>query len=153
MTFEPQPGRKRRRTYALMLMTALLMVHQLGFFITIGRQHVSDTMEGWQVVSMGGALVWMFLFMWAVAALWRQRHTENRIHQWVLMLIIVFAIYNGLRLTLFAQAAYDRQRLPFIWVVTISIVLLLILIRQTWTESMETKEKNDDSKSKDRGTA
>ena len=132
------------RVYGLIFVLLLLTVYHIGLIVATLQQVTQASPQGWQIVTIGASLLWSGVFMWAAVGLWQQK----RIHRRALMLMIGFVIYNGVRLTIFTQAEYERQRLPFVWVMTILMVVVLLLIRQTWTEHMETKEKDYDSKSK-----
>ncbi len=68
-------------------------------------------------VSLPGALgfvaagIWALLFALLTVNLWRLR--LNAVHH-TAVAVIAFVLYSAARLTLYARADYDRQRLPFV---------------------------------------
>jgi hypothetical protein len=68
-------------------------------------------------------LFWVVAAVWVGRTLW-QRQPRARVYTAGLM--IGFALYSLLRLIVFTQADYDRQRLPFLSIIT-SLILLILL--------------------------
>ncbi|MFN8373104.1 MAG: hypothetical protein U0694_09545 [Anaerolineae bacterium] len=82
--------------------------------------------------------LWALLFGSATFALLRQK---SRAVFRALMLISVFIIYSAVRLLLFAQADYDRQRLPFLFIIVILLLIfpVIYLIRRSYGDSYGNK--------------
>lgn len=60
-------------------------------------------------------VVWAVLFLTAAYRLFSH---ARRARQFFYVLLIAFVVYSLLRLILFAEADYDRQRLPFLILLT-----------------------------------
>jgi hypothetical protein len=60
-------------------------------------------------LALAGAGAWALIFALLTVTLWRLRPRAVRQTAWAL---IAFAAYSAARLAVYAQADYDRQRLP-----------------------------------------
>lgn len=59
----------------------------------------------------------------------------------VMALISAVTVYTTVRLTIFARADYDRQRLPFLWSVAAAFTLVtIVLFVQKQRKRLRTKE-------------
>lgn len=68
--------------------------------------------------------IWTLLFSYAAFAL--IRHQSRAVYR-AIMLMSVFIIYSVARLALFVRADYDRQRLPFLLIVVILILIFPVI--------------------------
>ncbi|NWG17961.1 MAG: hypothetical protein HXY41_15155 [Chloroflexi bacterium] len=90
-------------------------------------------------LAFAGGAVWALVWVLVALALWRRQARACRYAAWA---GVGFAFYSLGRLAVFAQADYDRQRLPFLTIAifAFSTVLLISIIRSSKvhaTESME----------------
>lgn len=130
------------RPYGLISVMVLLMIYNIGAVVSAWqlRDIVSSNAVWLHIV---GSVFWIGVFIWVTSSLWRGERSKHR----ALMLIIAFALYNIVRLGVFTQAEYDRQRLPFVLVMTILIVIGLLMLRLILAEDKVTKDRDYDSKS------
>lgn len=81
-----------------------------------------------------GYLLWGLVFGGLALAMIRQRGPAHRRESRALAAIGGYVLFNGLRLLLFAQADYDRGRLPFLalllGVITVGIGVRWLLVRR-----------------------
>jgi uncharacterized membrane protein YhaH (DUF805 family) len=73
---------------------------------------------------------WGLLFALATVALILYKPYAARFALW---LTLSFLVYSVIRLTLFAQSDYDRQRLPFL-IVTLFVIIILAWLKTRHTE-------------------
>lgn len=88
------------------------------------------------------ALIWVLLFAVAIVMILRQQRDASQFSSW---LIIGFMIYSLLRLIIFAQADYDRQRLPMLAAMTMILLAIPIitLLQPTLHRGRRREEDND----------
>jgi uncharacterized membrane protein YhaH (DUF805 family) len=116
-----------RRSRWLLLCMCVLAAVQIGAAFNV-LQLPAETAASLSLpvnIQAGLGVLWAGAFLWTAAGLWqRQPEARNRA-RWLLG---VFMLYSVVRLTLFARADYDQQRLPFL-VVAALILLVLLLFR------------------------
>jgi cytochrome bd-type quinol oxidase subunit 2 len=80
------------------------------------------------------SIVWLLLFVDVTFALMRKNPPPVNRAVW---LICVFIIYSVARLVLFVRADYDRQRLPFVLIVVILMLIFpaVYLMRRKYGEN------------------
>lgn len=78
-------------------------------------------------LDIAGGVLWAGAFALAAAQLWRGRWRASA----GLLVCAGFAAYSALRLALFVRADYDLGRLPFLWLLvgTFMIVTLIYALR------------------------
>jgi hypothetical protein len=112
----------------LILITSLLALSQLYAVLYILRlpAEIAQNLNLPLIIQISVSALWALIFVWADISLIRQRpRAVNRI----LYLIAVFVVYSLLRLLLFAQSDYDRQRFPFLLALVIFCTICFIVIR------------------------
>lgn len=118
-------GDKKRRGLAALM--TLLVITQAGFVVRLLRlpDGVGGDLALSPIAQMIGAGFWALIFAWAAYSLLSgQRRGVNR----ALWLVIGFILYSVLRLLLFAQADYDRQRFPFLIVVSAAGLVFIVSV-------------------------
>ena len=130
MTDSP-PHTPPRRSRLLILLLALLVLHQFGAVIH-AINIPPDAAENLSLPPPIQAIVgsfWALIFAWAIIALYRRKSgSVNR----ALWLIGGFIGYSLIRLLVFTQADYDRQRLPFLLALLVICTFLLASARLIW---------------------
>jgi len=112
-------GNENRNSRWLTLLIAFMTLVQAGGLIrTMQRSEALSTqLTLSRPLEIAAGLVWLTVFGWLLWALIRNRpHAQFR----AVIGVIGFIAYSVLRLFIFAQADYDRQRIPF-------LVLLLVI--------------------------
>jgi uncharacterized membrane protein len=111
-----------RRPRWLLFLLFLLVAYHIGAAIR-ALQLPTDTAERLSLspsLLLMTGVTWALLFGWVTIGLVRKKRGSVKRS---LMLIAVFIIYRALRLVVFTQSVYDRQRLPF----SLMIFLLLLI--------------------------
>ncbi len=107
----------------------------------------------WLVV--GGYLLWAIMLGWAA---WNLILGKPQAVNRSIWLLSVFIIYSVLRLLVFSQADYDRQRYPLLVALIPFVSILVLCFRIVWSRSCrvgreQIMEKNSDgSRPQDSGT-
>ena len=113
----PAPTRHPR----LAALAGLLALFQLGAAlrgITADPAVPTSLLPG---LEFTGGIIWGALFAWASLALAQRRRRAVLVFAW---LVIGFSLYSLGRVAAFAQADYDRQRLPFLIGITAAVIIL-----------------------------
>jgi hypothetical protein len=125
MIFQPQRFTSSHQPVWLIIVMLLLTLHQLGAILH-ALQIPPDTAQflslppGAQVIAAG---FWALIFgHTAISLLQCRKNTVKR----AFLQIVVFIGYSVLRLFIFAQTDYDRQRLPFLLAPTLLFAVLLL---------------------------
>lgn len=86
-------------------------------------------------LEFAAGVIWGIIF----AALgWQSAH-----RRWLrinVLALVAFIVYSVVRLTIFSRADYDRNRLPFLWVV-MSIILIAAVVYELRLRRMQSTEK------------
>jgi len=106
--------------------TAFLGLYQIIFSLRVLQQHgtLDITSRVPPAIEAGISLIWGVVFVILVLGLLQRRLWAGR---WVSWLIVGFISYKAIYIVLFAQADYDRGRVPFLLVVT-SLILIIPLV-------------------------
>ncbi len=122
------PGSRPRRWVLLLL--ALLVFAQINGVIRVMQW--PDAPGMWSpAIQVSAHVIWGIVAFWGLLRLLRRRlrALENG-----LLILLSFVVYIALRITLFAQADYDRERLPFLLVgmgvVSIGIIVVIVQTRR-----------------------
>lgn len=123
-------GDKKRR--GLIALMTLLAIIQAGSVVRLLRlpDGVANNMALSPTIQTIGSFFWALIFTWAAYSLLSGSHREVKRALW---LLIGFILYSVLRLLLFAQADYDRQRFPFLIVMSAAGLIIIVsvsLVRQ-----------------------
>jgi hypothetical protein len=78
------------------------------------------------VVQVGISLIWLVIILWTVQAVFRKQSYDAGITT-----IIAYLVFRLLQVVFFAEADYDRNRIPFLLLVMVSL-LLIPLLRWLW---------------------
>jgi len=108
--------------WLLTLLTGLLAVIAVGMavrVVTLPPELAAQVSLSLPLEFVAG-IVWAGAFVWAT---WRLIRGKRGSVNLALGLALTFATYSVLRLFIFAQADYDRGRMPFLWV-TLGLILL-----------------------------
>lgn len=112
-----------RRPRRLILITACLTLFQLGAVLRALQVPANLTAQislplPLEIVASG---FWALVFALLTLNLIRLKAYAQRSTPWA---IIGFIAYSAIRLLIFAQADYDRQRLPFLFISSAIILLI-----------------------------
>jgi len=124
------------RPGCLIFITAILGVYQIIFAFRV-LQQADILSESSLPVAMQVtvATVWAVGFLLATVGLVRHNRLALRYSGW---LIVTFILYNLLRVVAFAQADYDRQRLPFLMILTLIILIVpLVILLQRGSDDIQ----------------
>lgn len=110
---------------------------RLGLFIIVLSLHQFISIMNWlrspilaesirlsPVFEIITGAIWVIVFTTLAISLWRSFATTRQ----VIVLLTIFSLFQILRLAAFAQADYDRQRLPFLVLLWFAWVIILFLI-------------------------
>jgi hypothetical protein len=129
----PQHPTRPNRRLALLLVA--LALHQLLHVVSsLTSPEGTESITLSPVFEVITGAIWAMVFIWLALQGWRSSATTRQ----VLVLLTVFSLFQILRLAAFAQADYDRQRLPFLvilwlgWVVFWCAVEFNSAIRTGW---------------------
>ncbi len=114
-----------RRPRRLIFLTACLMLFQFGAAIR-ALQVPADLAEKISLplpLEFIASGFWALLFALCTLKLIRLEADARR---YIILAIIGFIIYSTARLLLFAQADYDQQRLPFLFITNAIILLMTV---------------------------
>jgi len=117
----------RKASGCLVSFIAILGLYQIFFAIRVFNDSglYGNSLSLSPMLQIGLASVWTILFLTALLGLVRSQDHAVGYSAW---LILSFIVYGLLRTSLFAQADYDRQRIPFLVMGTV-----LILIVPVWS--------------------
>jgi hypothetical protein len=126
----------------LIFLTLLLALFQITNALTVLQLPETITnrlsLPVWFNVGLSGA--WALAFGFSAVHLCRRGINAVRYANW---LIVAFIGYSWLRLVIFAQADYDRGRLPFLSVlVLLGLVLLVWRITRTGQQHHSSGERH-----------
>lgn len=114
----PTPTPRRLRPAALAALLALLQFGAALRGIAADPAVPTSLLPG---LEFAAGTIWGALFGLASLELVRRRRRAVRVFAW---LVIGFSLYSLGRLVVFAQADYDRQRLPFLVAITAVFIIL-----------------------------
>jgi uncharacterized membrane protein YhaH (DUF805 family) len=116
-----------RRSRWLLLCMCVLAAVQIGAALNV-LQLPAETAASLSLpinIQAGLSVLWAGAFLWAAAGLWQRGPEARNRARWLLG---VFMLYSVVRLALFARTDYDQQRLQFLAVAAL-ILLVLLLFR------------------------
>jgi FtsH-binding integral membrane protein len=102
-----------KRIYVMTGLMFLLALVQVGAAVRVLQlpPDVVDSLNLPASIQFAAGVIWALVFAAGAVSLWRRGQTALKRALW---LLVVFMIYSAVRLAIFAQADYDRQRLPFV---------------------------------------
>ena len=117
----------RNSRWLILLITFFTLMQAGGLIRTIQRSEVLSTqLTLSRPLEIVAGVVWLSVFGWLLWALIRNRpHAQFR----AIVVTFGFIAYSVLRLVIFAQADYDRQRIPFLVLLLVIMTLLASGIR------------------------
>ncbi len=123
----------RPHTRRWLLITAALAIFQFGAaYRALALPADVSLLPPLELIA---ALVWGIGF---TALIWQTAHGRWwRINR---LALAAFIVYSVVRLTIFSRADYDRNRLPFLWVV-MGIVLIAAVVYWMRLRRMQSTEK------------
>ena len=114
-------------TRILICILVILCVVQVGAVIRVISlpAQIAALVHFFPVFEVVAGLIWAGAFAWMA---WRLIRASRCARVRAAMLITGFALYSVVRLVVFAQADYDRARLPFLGILVILLIFLVICI-------------------------
>src|SRR5215813_11069325 len=115
-----------RRSRVLLVLTAALALFQAGAFLQVFQipadlaAQISLPLPAQAVASA----FWAVLAVIVTVMLWQRRPNAKRL---AVSLLVAFSIYSLIRLLLFTQADYDRQRLGFLTLLIALVAALTVI--------------------------
>ena len=118
-------------------MVGLLLLVQLGAVMRAiqSLEELNSLLSFTQPMLIITSILWSGVFGWAFFQCIRGRSQAVNRALWV---ICGFMLYSAGRLVIFAQADYDRQRLPFL--VVMILILGMIFAGLNWLLNRKTNE-------------
>lgn len=141
----PTPRRPR-----LAALAALLALFQFGAALRGTAADPAVPTSLLPGLELAAGIIWGTLFGLASLGLARRRRRGALIFAW---LMIGFSLYSLGRLAVFAQADYDRQRLPFLAAITAVFIILLAVTIVRSSSLVSPTEIAEHGQSEDRRTA
>lgn len=116
-----------KRYGCLLSILAILSLYQIlfAFRVLMDSGLYGDSLSLSPILQAGIAILWVILFLIALIRLARGKRYGLGYSAW---LILSFIIYGALRTILFAQADYERNRIPFLAISTILILIVPVLL-------------------------
>ena len=114
-----------RRSWALIVVMGMLLLFQVGAVLNALRipSETANNLSLPPYLQVIGGVFWALLFgQTAISLLRRNPLAVKR----AFLYVMVFIAYNVLRLLIFAQSDYDRQRFPFLLAITLLFAVLLV---------------------------
>jgi hypothetical protein len=123
----PSTPRLQKRGGCLIFLLSLLGLFQ----ILLASRVLEDSIIYGEVrfppaIQVGISLIWLVIILWTVQAVFRKQSYDVGITT-----IIAYLVFRLLQVVFFAQADYDRNRIPFLLLVMVSL-LLIPLLRWLW---------------------
>ena len=114
----------------LVPMTIFLTITQIGMAIS-RLQSDNSAIDALSIVT---SIIWALTFTWLTISLIKRKEQSANRALWVLN---GFVLYSALRLLIFTQADYDRQRLPLVLMIALIIfVTVQVIIYMQGTENV-----------------
>ena len=117
----------RRPSWPLIVL-ALLVIYHIVDMIRVLRfpAEFADSLSLPVPLRLMTGVTWGLLFAWSMLdVVKRNPASVNRARY----LLVLFVLYSVVRLLIFTEADYDRQRLPFIIAVLIVLLIIIGLVR------------------------
>jgi hypothetical protein len=120
-------SRLNKRGGCLLFFLSILALFQIVFAFRVLED---STMYGEILISpfihVGMSLAWLVIILWAAYAVLRKKAYELGVYT-----IIAYLVFRLLQVMFFAGADYDRNRIPFLLLVML-FLLLIPLLRWLW---------------------
>ena len=137
------------RSYRLILLSLTLALVGVGTAITALRlsSDIAEQVSLLPPLEVAAGIFWVVVFAAIAWRLWLRKPGAARALGWALMAWIGYSV---LRLSVFARADYDRQRLPFLWVAgLIGCVLIGIFLLRPGRTGAAHRETNEHEQRED----
>lgn len=130
----------------LTIILGLLALMQIGniLYLLQLEPELAQALSLSRPIAIAFGILWAGLFVWGISGLMRSRN-----HNRAGMIAIGFIVYSVARLAIFAEADYDRERVPFLVVGSALIILFLSGVRFITAYLKEKEIFTYDSKSRD----
>jgi prolipoprotein diacylglyceryltransferase len=122
----PSP-KTTRRSWSLIVIIGLLLFSQAGAVLNALRipSEVAHNLSLPPYVQVIAAIFWTLLFGWVAISLLRRNPLAVKR---AFLSVVVFVAYSVLRVLIFAQSDYDRQRFPFLLALSLLLAVLLVSV-------------------------
>lgn len=137
------------RSYRLILLSLAMALVGIGAAITALRlpPEIAEQVSLLPPLEVAAGVFWAVVFAAIAWRLWQRKPGAPRFLGWALMAWIGYSVF---RLSVFARADYDRQRLPFLWVAgLIGCVLMGIFLLRPGRTGAAHMETNDHEQRED----
>lgn len=129
-TSKHRPGCSSR----LKWLTGLLALTQVGAVVQAARVPADLAAQVSLLLPLEfvAAALWALVFALVTVAQFRRRPGALRSTVWALA---AFLVYNLVRWLVFARADYDRDRLPFLLVSSLVLIILIAFLTRSYTNA------------------
>ena len=132
-TAEKSPIPARPRRWLLRISIVLALIQAGAIYNTLQRRADLDAQVHLSLpIELTASILWALIFTFIAFTLLQRKRHALRIALWGL---IGFALYSVVRLALFTEAEYDRQRLPFLFIVITLFLLVLTAYLRYYSRS------------------
>ncbi|RMG89888.1 MAG: hypothetical protein D6712_00885 [Chloroflexi bacterium] len=125
----------------LIYLTTSLALYQGIYGVRTGLYWQTFPPSVHSVMAISGvlAVLWALLFIWLTVQFWQRRENAAK---YTLICGIGFLVYVVLRLAIFAQADYDRGRLPFLFLGTALLMISgpVVVVWRNKSQTTKTRE-------------
>jgi hypothetical protein len=121
----PSPVHSPKRAGCLLFFLTILGLFQILFaFRVLEDSVIYGEMSISPVFHVGVSMIWLVIIIWSVWAIIRKQSLESGVST-----IIAYLVFRLLQGIFFAQADYDRNRIPFSLLVMVTLLLIPLLRR------------------------
>jgi hypothetical protein len=119
---QANPNSSKRGGCLFILLTILGLFQILFALRVLEDSAIYGELSIAPVFHVGSSLIWLVIIIWAAYAVFRKQSQELGIS--TIIAYLVFRLMQGI---FFAQADYDRNRIPFLLLVMVSLLLIPLL--------------------------
>ena len=117
------PLRISKRGGCLLVVLTILGLFQILFaFRVLEDSTIYGESSFPPLIQVGMSLIWLVIILWAAYVVLRKKAYDSGIN-----IIIAYLVFRLLLVMVFAQADYDRNRIPFLLLVMLFLLLIPLL--------------------------
>jgi hypothetical protein len=119
---QQNPPSPKRAGCLLLLLTILGLFQILFAFRVLEDSAIYGELSIAPAIHVGVSLIWLVIIIWAGQSVFRKQSLDLG-----MSIIIAYLVFRLLQVIFFAQADYDRNRIPFLLLVMVSLLLIPLL--------------------------